>query len=159
MTTEACVVPRLKEFKFRFEINGLAVALVKEFNPGKRTHGVTEHAGAGQNFPCKEAGMLKYENAVLKTVVPVDSTGRDYFEEWANLVQDPKTGNGMMPALYKRVGSLYELKPTGEPSRVWMFYGMFPVDYDLGNRSSESADKDVIEEIHFAYSYRTMKVL
>lgn len=158
MTTEACAIPRAKEFKYRVEFNGLPVSLCAEFDPGERTHGVTEHMGAGQNFACKEVGHIKFANAHMKMVVPLEGEGRDFWESWMDQAQDPSTGNGGMPANYRRNFSMYELKPDGNPSRVWEFYGAFPVSYKPGNRSSQG-DKDVIDDISIAYAWREMRLL
>ena len=159
MATDAIAYDRLKEFKFRVEINGLPAALVKEFNPGARTHGVTEHAGAGMNHSVKEAAMIRFENATLRMVVPLEGPGRSYFEEWLNQAEDPMTGNGGRPASYQRQFSMYELDPAGNPIRVWEFIKAFPVHYNLGNRNSLSDNADAIEEIAIAYTSRSMRVL
>jgi len=159
MAIDATAISRFKEFKFRLEINGLPAALVREFNPGERSHGISEHAGAGQNFPYKEVGMLHYGNATLRQVVPLEGPGKVFFEQWMNLGQDPSTGNGDIPKVYMKNFSLYELLPTGDPGRVWEFKQGFPVRYNLGNRSNMSDNTDVIEEVEIAYSRREMRVL
>ncbi|MGC8718129.1 MAG: phage tail protein [bacterium] len=154
---EATAVMALKDFKFRVEINGLECALVQEFDPGARTHGVSEHAGGGQNFVVKEAGMIKYADAVLKMVVPVEGPGKRYFDEWMNQAQDPATGNGLSRKEYQRNFSVFELDNDGAPVRVWEYYMAFPSHHNPGNRSALSIDKNVIEEIHITYSYRKMR--
>ncbi len=159
MPTDACAINRLKEFRFRLEINGYPSALCRGFNPGDRSHGVTEHAGAGQNYPCKEVGMIRYGNATLRQIVPLEGPGRIYFEQWMNLGQDANTGNGEIPAKYMKNMSLYELDPNGDPSRVWEFKRAFPVNYSLGNRDSLAEASDVIEEISIAYTKREMRTL
>jgi hypothetical protein len=157
MPTDAIAYPRLKEFKFRVEINGYPAALVSEFDPGAETIAITEHAGAGQNHPVKEAGMVKFANAILKGVVPIDGPGGTYFQQWIDACQDVKTGDGGRPQQYYRNFSMYELDPTGNPSRTWEFKQGFIAEYKLGNRNSLSQDKDVIEEVDIAYTSRTQE--
>ena len=150
---------RLRDYKFRLEINGHNAALVQDFDPGRRTIGVSEHAGAGQNFPDKQAGMQKFADCVIKRVVPIDGTDRSYFEDWMNLCQDALTGNGQIPAIYQRRFSFYEMKPDGTDSSVYEYYGGFPIDISPGNRHGVDQNKDVIEEIHIAYQYRIRRAL
>jgi len=154
---EATAITVLKDFKFRVEINGLECALVQEFNPGSRSHGVAEHAGGGQNFTVKEAGMIKYNDAVLKMVVPIEGPGKRYFYDWMNQAQDPSTGNGLSPKEYRRNFSVYEEDNSGTPVRVWEYYMAFPSSFDLGNKSAHSVDKNVIDEIRITYSYYKMR--
>jgi len=154
MTIEASSINRLKEFKFRVEINGVPSALVQEFDPGKRSHGVTEHAGAGQNHASKEAGMIKYGNARIKNVVPIDGPGQDMWVKFLNSAQNPLTGNGGNKADYTFVLSFFELLPAGNPVRTWHYYNAWVVDYSPGNRSGLSENKDVIEEVEIAFDRR-----
>jgi len=154
---EATAISRLKDFKFRVEMNGLECALVQDFNPGARTHGVSEHSGGGQNFAVKEVGMIKYADAVLKMVVGIEGPGKRYFDDWMNQGQDPQTGHGLQPKGYRRNFSVFELDNTGAPVRVWEFFMAFPNNYDPGAKNSLSTDKDVIEEVHIAYSWRRMR--
>jgi hypothetical protein len=158
MPTDAVAYPRLKEFKFRVEINGYPAALVSEFDPGTESIGVTEHAGAGQNHSVKEGGMIKFGNAILKGVVPLFGPGGTYFYDWLTACQDAATGNGGPPATYYRNFSMYELDPAGNPARTWEFVQGFIAEYKLGNRNSLSQDKDVIEEVDIAYTSRTQRV-
>jgi len=159
MATEANAINRLKEYKFRVEINGYPAALCHEFNPGDRTHGVTTHAGAGQNYTCKEVGMITYGNAVMRQVVPLEGPGRNYFDNWMNQGQDPATGNGGKPNDYMRNFTLYELDPAGNPSRAWEYKKAFPVRHVPGNRNAQSESADVVEEIEIAYTKREMRIL
>lgn len=159
MPTTACAIPRLKDFKYRVEINGLEAALVQEFEPGTRTHGVTVHSGAGQNHVCKEVGMIGFSNCVLRTVVPVDSEARLYIENWMDQGQDPITGNGGMPAKYQRNFSVFELAPDGSPSRVWEYTKAFPVSYKVNAKSSLDDSTDVLEFMELAYNKREVRAL
>ena len=159
MPVEAAAISVLKQFKFRLEINGLPAALVQHFNPGVRTNSVTQHAGAGQNHPAKEVGMLNYGNCTLGIVSPLDGPGRVYFEDWMNLCQDPVTGNGQIPATYLKNFTLYELDPKGDPSRVWEYKRGFPVSFTLGDRHSLGEAANVIEELEIAYESRTMRII
>lgn len=142
---------RLKEFKFRVEVNGFDALYVQEFNIGKRSISVTEHAGAGQNHPTKEAGGLKFENAVLRHVVPCEGEGGKFFLEKMKIAQDAATGNGQMPSAYKFTFSCYENNPTDSPVRIWTFIGAFVVGDATNNKSSLGFDKDVIDEVEIAY--------
>jgi hypothetical protein len=159
MATDATAINRLKEFKFRVEINGYPAALCHEFNPGDRTHGITTHAGAGQNYAVKEVGMITFGNAVMRQVVPLEGPGRQYFDAWMNQGQDPMSGNGGRPADYMRNFTMYELDPMGNPSRAWEYKRAFPVRHVPGNRNAQSENKDVIEEIEIAYTKRELRVL
>jgi hypothetical protein len=159
MPTTACAIPRLKDFKYRVEINGLEAAAVQEFEPGTRTHGVTVHSGAGQNHVCKEVGMIGFSNAVLRSVVPVDGPGRIYWEDWMDQAQDPATGNGGMPAQYQRNFSVFELAPNGSPSRVWEYIKGFPVSFKVNAKSSLDDSTDVLEFVEIAYNRREVRVL
>lgn len=158
MANEAHAYAAMKTFKFRLEINGFEAALVQEFSPGDRTHGVTMHAGAGQNHPTKEVGMLHYGNCTLRSIVPLNGPGREFIEEWANVCQDPATGNGQLPAMYRKNFTLYEETPDGGPARVWEYKRGFPVRVSLGQRSSLS-DADVIEEMELAFDERHLRVV
>ena len=159
MPTDANAVNRLKEYKFRLEINGYPSACCHEFNPGDRTHGVTTHAGAGQNYTVKEVGMISYGNCVMRQVVPLDGPGRNYWDIWLNQGQDPETGNGGRPSDYMRNFTMYELDPAGNPSRAWEYKGAFPVRHVPGNRNAQSENADVVEEIEIAYSVREMRII
>ena len=158
MPLDATAISRFKDFKFRLEINGLPAALVREFNPGDRSHGITEHAGAGQNMPYKEVGMIRYGNATLRNVLPIEGPGKVFFENWMNLAQDPTTGDGGLPKAYQKNFSLYELMPDGSPGRTWEFKQAFPVRYNIGNKNAMSDNADVIEELEIAYTRREMRV-
>ena len=159
MPVTADGIPRLKDFKYRVEINGLEAAVVQEFEPGTRTHGVTVHSGAGQNHVSKEVGMVGFSNAVLRTVVPIDGGGRVYWENWMDQAQDPITGNGGIPAVYQRNFSVFEMDPTGTPSRVWEYYQAFPVSYKTNAKSSLDDTNDVLEFVEIAFSRRDLRVL
>jgi hypothetical protein len=159
MPVQACAIPRLKDFKYRVEINGLEAALVQEFEPGTRTHGVTVHSGAGQNHVCKEVGMIGFSNCVLRTVVPVEGEARNYWESWLDSAQDPSTGNGGMPAKYQRNFSVFELAPDGSPSRVYEYYKGFPVSFKVNAKSSLDDSTDVLEFVEIAYNRREVRVL
>jgi hypothetical protein len=159
MPVQACAIPRLKDFKYRVEINGLEAALVQEFEPGTRTHGVTVHSGAGQNHVCKEVGMIGFSNCVMRTVVPVDSDARLYIENWMDQAQDPATGNGGMPAKYQRNFSVFELGPDGTPSRCWEYTKAFPVSYKVNAKSSLDDSTDVLEFMEMAYNKREVRIL
>jgi hypothetical protein len=159
MPTTACAIPRLKDFKYRVEINGLEAALVQEFEPGTRTHGVTVHSGAGQNHVCKEVGMIGFSNCVMRTVVPIGSDQRLYFEQWLNEAQNPDTGNGGMPAKYQRNFSVFELGPAGDPVRCWEYYRGFPVSYKVNAKSSLDDSTDVLEFIEITYNKRNVRAL
>lgn len=157
MPTDAIAVPRLKEFKFRLEVNGFPAAMVEEFDPGARTIAVVESAGAGQNFPIKEAGMMKFDHAVCRNVVPTDGAGKTFWEKQMNLAQDPSTGNGSAPGVYWFNFTMYELDNSGNPVRAWEFFQAFVSSYKLGNRSAMTQDKNVIEEVELAYSSRIQR--
>jgi hypothetical protein len=160
MATAANAVNRLKEFKFMVEINGFTSAYCHEFNPGERTHGITQHAGAGQNFPVKEVGMISFGNAVMRQIVPLnDGPGAGYFETWMNQGQSPDTGDGGLPSQYMRNFTMYELDPNDNPVRVWNYYNAFPVRHVPGNRNAQSENADVIEEVEIAYSWRDLDIV
>lgn len=159
MASTAVVIPRLKDFKYIVEINGLEAALVQEFDPGVRTHGVTVHSSAGMNYVAKEVGMIGFSNCVLRTVVPAEGEGRNYWELWMNQGQDPTTGNGLLPKQYRRDFNVFELKPDGVPCRVWYYVQGFPVSLKTNAKSSLDDSTDVIEFVEIAYQYRTLNVL
>lgn len=146
-------IPRVKEFKFRLEMNGFDAAWVQEFDPGNKSIGQTIHAGAGMNHGVKEAGMLKFDDATLKVVVPIEGPGAIFFNAWITAVQDPVTGNGSRPAVYKRNFTLYELDPDANPvsGRILEFIGGWVSGINKGNRSALTEDRDVIEEITVTY--------
>lgn len=154
MAQQGIIYQRVKEFKFRVEVNGFPVALVEEFDPGERTIAVVESNGAGQNHPVKEAGMLKYGNAKLRNVVPTEGEGKIFWERAMNMAQDPNTGNGMAPSGYWFNFSMYELDNEGNPVRATEFYQAFVCDYKMGNRSAMTQDKNAIEEVEMAYTDR-----
>jgi phage tail-like protein len=156
MAVDARAIERHKVFKYRVEINGYPVALVQEAKIGKAEIGVSEHAGAGQNHPVKEAGMLSFEGCTLKTVVPLDGPGKTYWQTWLDKIQDPKTGNGMRPSAYRQDFSLYDLDPQGNPIRTWEFKNAWIKSYDPGERKSLDKDKDTIEELVITYEWREL---
>ena len=157
MPVTASAIPRLKDFKYRVEINGLEAAMVQEFEPGTRTHGVTVHSGAGQNHVAKEVGMIGFSNCVMRTIVPVNGDARTYIEDWLNQAQDPTTGNGGYPAQYQRNFSVFELDPKGNPSRVWSYEQGFCTSYKVNAKSSLDDSNDVLEFMEIAYNRRTVK--
>lgn len=159
MPVTADAIPRLKDFKYRVEINGLEAAQVQEFEPGTRTHGVTVHSGAGMNHVAKEVGMIGFSNAVMRTVVPIGGTGRIYWEDWMDQAQNPMTGNGSAPAKYQRNFSVFELAPDGTPSRVWEYVQAFPVSYKVNAKSSLDDSNDVLEYVEVAYNRRDVRIL
>lgn len=150
---------KLKEFKFRLEMNGFEAAFVQEFDPGRSTIATVEHAGAGQNHPDKEPGMLAFEPATLRTVVPVDGPGRLFFHTWMRECQDAMTGNGLPAEACRRNFSMYELNSQGHPVRVWEFYHAFPSGDTPGNRNALTTDQNVIEEIELTYISREVREL
>ncbi len=154
MPITADSIARLKDFKYRVEINGLEAAMVQEFEPGTRTHGVTVHSGAGQNHVSKEVGMVGFSNAVMRTVVALDGTGATYWEDWMDLAQDPDTGDGGAPAVYQRNFSVFEMGPDSTPVRVWEYYNAFPVSYKVNAKSSMDDTNDVLEFVEIAYDRR-----
>lgn len=151
MSANTGSISRAKEFKFRVEINGLDSVLVQEFSIGKQSIAITEHAGAGQNHPTKEAGGVKFENATLRMVLPLEGEGGRFFLEKMRISQDASTGNGQPPSAYKFVFSLYENNPADAPVRIRTFYGAQIVGFNTNNKSSLGFDKDVIDEIEIAY--------
>jgi phage tail-like protein len=159
MATDAYSIEALKEFSYRVEINGLPVAMVQEFNPGSSKIGVSERAGAGQNHVIKEAGMLSFDHATLKSVVPIEGAGLSYWQDWMNQVQDPKTGIGTRPKQYKRNFSVYNIGPDGTPLRVWEFYGGWISEYKPGDLKSKEDKNDVIEEVQITYDHRELRTL
>lgn len=159
MPVDAEAIPRLKDFKYRVEINGLEAAMVQEFEPGTRTHGVTVHSGAGMNHVAKEVGMVGFSNAVLRSVVPLGGTGRIYWENWLDQAQDPTTGNGGVPAQYQRNFSVFELAPDGTPTRVWEYIKAFPISYKVNAKSSLDDSNDVLEYVEICYNRRDVRVL
>lgn len=159
MATESKALPRAKEFKFRVEINGFPVALIESFNPGKKTIGVSEAYGAGMNHSYKEAGMLRFDTATLTNTVPLEGAGRRFWEDWMINCQNAKTGNGGNPEDYMQDFSCYEMDNTGTPFRVMEFYGGFISDYDVGDKSASSVDKNVIEKIEITYQSREVRYI
>jgi|GEM_PF-1998037 len=159
MPAESSSIPRLQEFKYRVEFNGLPYFLVQEFDSGERNIGVTKHAGGGQNYASKEAGFMEYHPAILKMIVPISGDGKLFWEKWMNDIQDPKTGNGKPASQYRRNFSLYELGNDGNAVKVWEFYRAWPSAYRPGNRHSMQKDKDLIIEIHVEYEYREEREL
>jgi hypothetical protein len=151
MSANTGAISRAKEFKFRVEINGLDSLLVQEFSIGKQSIALTEHAGAGQNHPTKEAGGVKFENATMRVVLPLEGEGGQFFLNRMKIAQDARTGNGQMPSAYKFVFSLYENNPADAPVRIRTFYGAQIVGVSTNNKSSLGFDKDVIDEIEIAY--------
>ncbi len=151
MANNTASVHRLKEFKFRVEVNGFDSLLVQEFSIGKRTIAVTKHAGMGQNHPTKEAGGLEFENAVLRHVVPCSGDSATFWLEKMKLAQDATTGNGQTPDKYKFTFSCYENKPSDHTVRSWTFFGAFVVSDSVTNKNSMAWDKDVIDEVEIAY--------
>lgn len=148
---------RLKEFKYRFEINGLNAAVISEVNIGKRTIEVTNHAGAGQNHPVPEPGGMKYGRLVLKMVVPDSGPGGLFFYNWMNMCQDAQSGNGMpISACYQNC-TLYEQDNTGVDERITEFWDAFVVDDGTNNKVSQAFDKDVIDEVEIVYTYYTKR--
>lgn len=156
MATEAKAIERQKKFKYRIEINGMPVALIQKLSVGKVTAGVTQHAGAGQNHPDKEAGMLTFENVVLTGVVPLEGPGNKFWQRWLDVIQDPDSGNGAVPKQYRQDFSIFDLAPTADPIRVWEYYDGWVCSYDPGERDSMSAEDDVLEEIEICYNYRKL---
>lgn len=154
MPTDSHQIPRLKEFKYRVEFNGLPAFLIQEFDAGERAIGVTKHAGGGQNFASKEGGFMEYHDAVLKMVIPVSGIGKFYFDKWMDQVQDPATGNGLPAPAYRQTFSVYEMDNDGKDVRITEFYRAWPSHIKPGNRHSMQQDKDVIEEVHITYEYR-----
>jgi hypothetical protein len=159
MAVDAMAINPLKTYKFRLELNGLPAALIQSFNPGDRSHGMTEHAGAGQNHTVKEVGMVVFGNCSLGMVVPMDGPGRTYFDDWMQTAQNTLTGNGEIPAKYRRNFTLYELDPRGDPSRIWEFKAGFPVRMSLGMRNAVAGNSDVIEELEITYCNREMRIV
>lgn len=102
MPTNATAISRLKDYKYRVEINGLDCAMIQSFDPGDRTHGKSEHASCGMNFTVKEVGMIRFGDCTMTTVVPLEGDGKFYWEEWMNQGQDPSTGNGRLAKHYMR---------------------------------------------------------
>lgn len=159
MATESKALPRAKDFKFRVEFNGFPVALVESFNPGKESVGITKAYGGGMNHAYKEVGMLEFGNVSLTNTVPIEGPGRRYWQDWMIQCQDARTGNGLNPDEYMRDFSLYELDNTGTPFRVIEFYGAFIADYDIGDKTASSMDKNVIEKVEVAYQSRETRYL
>lgn len=159
MATESKALPRAKDFKFRLEINGFPVALIESFTPGKKSVGVTKAYGAGMNHAYQEAGMLTFGNATLTNTVPIEGIGRRYWEDWMIACQNSKTGNGGNPEDYFKDFTLYEMDNTGTPFRIIEYRGGFITDYDVGDKSASSVDKNVIEKVEITYQDRETRYL
>jgi hypothetical protein len=157
MATDAYAIERQKKFKYRLEINGLPVAVIQSVTLGSEEIGVTKHAGAGQNHPVKEAGMIEYEPVTLKAVVPLDGSGLLYWERWMRRIQDPETGNGLRKKQYAQDFSLYDLDPAGNVIGTWEFQNGWVQKRSPGERDSMSKDEDVIDEIVIEYDRRAQK--
>jgi hypothetical protein len=157
MPTDALAIERAKRFKYRLEINGFPVAAIQSAKIGKAEVGESEHAGAGQNFPVYEAGMIKFQELVITGVVPLDGPGKTYWQKWLDKAQDPRTGNGMRKHEYAQDFSLYDLDPADNPIRAWEFHGGWIRGYDPGERNSLSDKDDIIEEATIRYDWREQR--
>jgi len=145
------VYEKVKEYAFRVEVNGFPVGLVEEFDPGEVSIAVVESNGGGQNHPTKEGGMLKYGNAKLRNVVPTTGTGVTFWQRALNMVQNPMTNSGLSPSGYWFNFSMVELDNEKNPVRSTEFYQAFVCNYNMGNRSALTEDKNAIEEVEIAY--------
>lgn len=154
MATEAFASEKLKEFKFRIEINGFIAAYVQEFDAGSTETGVISYAGAGQNFPVNEAGMLKFSPAVLRHVVAANGPGQLFFQEWMDLAQNPETGSGQPSSGYYKNFTMYELDNSNNPVIATEFSQAWVHIRKPGNRSAMSENKAVIPEISITYNYK-----
>ena len=157
MPTDANAIDRGMKFKFRLEIEGVPAALIQEADLGTTEVAVSEAAGAGQNFPIKQGGMLKFGEFTCKGVVPLEGPGRHVWQKLLDRVQNPKTGNGLRPSQYKIDFSLYDLTPEGDPFRPWEYHGAFVQSYNPGDRDANSDSDDMIEEIVWAYDWRELR--
>lgn len=157
MANDAFATPKLQEFRFRLEVNGLPVALCQSFDPGVRKNGIVKVFGGGMNHPWKEVGMVEFEDAVLSAVIPVAGAGRDYFETWANDAQNVMTGKGNLAFYYKDM-TLHELDNQMNPVRTWDFHYCQVSQQKLGKRDGSAMDKVAIDEIHIAYVSRELTV-
>ena len=153
MATDALASAKVKVWKYRVEVDGLPAYLVEEFDPGKRSIAVVECAGAGQNYADKEAGMMQFDNAKLKTVLPVDGPGKMFWSKKMDMAQDPSSGNGLPPSGYRFNFTMYELDNASNPVRAWEYHQAWVCDHTPGQKNSLTRDKNAIEEVEIAYNY------
>lgn len=153
MALDAVPIERAKKFKYRLEINGLPVGIIKKVKWGDMEVGVSKHSSAGQNFDTKEAGKLIYHPLTLENVVPLDGPGKAYWFKWMKRIQDPVTGNGMRPSEYKQDFSIYDEEPGGDPIRIFQLKGGFISKYNPGERDSGSDNDDMMEEVTLEYDW------
>ena len=154
MAIEVYTGPTYKEYKFMVEINGFKAAFVQSFDPGARHHAVAERGGAGMNHPFKEAGMITFDNCILRSVCPIGGDAQVFWDAWMDQAQNPRTGNGGSTNVYMKNFTLYELDNDGNPGKATEYYQAFPVEHKPGNRDSLSKDKNVLDEIHIAYVWK-----
>jgi phage tail-like protein len=151
--TEAVLIPKLAEYKFRVNVSDLPVAMVQSCDPGDRTNHTIKVYGAGMNHSHYEPGMVEFGLCILTNVVPIQGPGRSTWEDWANKAQNPATGRGDSDNPYKQI-SVLELDGQDNPVRTWDFFNCQVEVYKLGKREAGSQDKAVIEEVHLRYDSR-----
>jgi len=159
MATEVKKYEKVKEFKFRVEVNGFPVALVEECDMGEEQISVVKSAGAGQNHPDKEAGGLEYGDCVLRTLVPTEGPGIDFWNNAIKRAQNPATQSGLHPSGYYFEMTVLELDNTSAPVRITEFHNCFVNVNHPTNRSGLSFDKNAIDEIHIAYEWREQRAV
>lgn len=149
--------PKLKEFNFEVQVNGMPAALTQTCDFGNRKPGIVKTWG-GRGHAHKETGQVEFEDVVLTVVIPAEGPGKDLFEEWLNDAYDPAIGRARTASPHRMI-SIIEYDDQKNPIRGWDYYYCLVSAYNLGKRDRGSVDKAAIDEIHIAYDYRTQRII
>lgn len=78
-------------------------------------------------------------------LVIVDYTDKDTwkdFNDWLNLVHDPRTGAIGMASQYKKEGTISYYGPNGENRRTWKAIGCWPMSVQPAQFGMDNAEKN-----------------
>ena len=113
-----------KSFQFNIIIAGIASFLCQQVKIPDVEMDTDEHGDT--NHKIKTAGMINYSMLSVQKIS--ESLGLDnYIWDWINRIQNPVTGGGSLPSLYKQPIIVEQYAPDGRTVlKRWILEGCWP---------------------------------
>ena len=110
-----------------------------------------------KNMECKYKGALKFEDMKIDFRDVVGPSVSQKIWAWQRQHNDPLTGCGAYPSIYKKNLTLLMEDECGNAVQKWILYGCILKSVDGGNLDMNSDADPVIMSIGVAYDYAALE--
>ena len=140
-----------KKYNWSLEMLGFEFAEFSKCSYPEVEVGTSEFNSAGSNYPVKTAGRLKYSDIEAeKGVKSVGANQEAYL--WLSMAQDPLSGIGQLPVVYKKDIVLIHKNEMSIPVQMWTLVGAW-VKKIGGDDFEGGSDDAMIEKLTISYDY------